>query len=348
MKSMRMAYKIAAACALAISALSSCDVHEFPAEEPESHSVVLHLDFRTALPLYQTIEYTRSGKASAMPADYDIRYQIRVYKTDNEGEPLSDAYTLITGTKDDVTDLNHSVDIELEKGNYRFLVWADYVDGGTEEDKFYATGDFKEITLAGESHCGNNVFRDAFRGEATATVASGNDAPQEITVVMERPLARYQFITTDLETFITNALKEQEARGGAEKENSPTKAVNLDDYRIVFRYTGFMPSAFNAFTDKPIDAVTGVSFTGRITRLSDTEAELGFDYVFVNGTESTVPVAVEVYGTDNRLLSSTGPIDVPLVRSRHTTVRGPFLTAQASGSVGIIPGFDGDWNYEIK
>ena len=199
-----MTYKTAAACALAISALSSCDVHEFPAEEPGKQSITLNLEFRTEMPLHQTVEYTRSGGASTNAGDYDIRYQIRVYKTDNEGEPLSDAYTLITGTKDDVTDLNHSVDIEFEKGNYRFLVWADYVDGGKEEDKFYATGDFKERTLAGESHCGNNVFRDAFRGEALAAVTPGNDAAQEITVGMERPLARFQFVTTDLETFITN------------------------------------------------------------------------------------------------------------------------------------------------
>ena len=283
-----------AAGALSLCALSSCDVHEFPAEEPESHSVVLHLDFRTDLPLYQTIEYTRSGKASAMPGDYDIRYQIRVYKTDSEGGIRSDDYTAVTVTKDDVTDPDHSVSMEIGEGSYRFLVWADYVDNGGDADKFYTTGDFKEITLAGESHCGNNVFRDAFRGEATATVASGDGTPQEITVEMERPLARFQFVTTDLETFITNALKEQEARDGAEKEDSPTKAVNLDDYRIVFRYAGFMPSAFNAFTNKPIDAITGVSFAGKITRLNEKEAELGFDYVFVNGTESTVPVAVEV------------------------------------------------------
>ena len=338
----------AAAGALSLCALSSCDVHEFPAEEPESHSVVLNLDFRTALPLYQTIEYTRSGKASAMPADYDIRYQIRVYKTDSEGGIISDDYTAVTVTKDDVTDPDHSVSMEIGEGSYRFLVWADYVDNGGDADKFYTTGDFKEITLAGDGHCGNNAFRDAFRGETVAAVTAENGVTQEITVEMERPLARFQFVTTDLETFITNALKEQEARNSAEKGNSPTKAVNLDDYRIVFRYAGFMPSAFNNFTNKPIDAVTGVSFTGRITRLSETEAELGFDYVFVNGTESTVPIAVEVYGTDNQLLSSTGSIDVPLVRSRHTTVRGPFLTTQASGSVGIIPGFDGDWNYEIK
>ena len=348
MKSMRMAYMAAAAGALSLCALSSCDVHEFPAEEPGKQSITLNLEFQTEMPLHQTVEYTRSGGASTNAGDYDIRYQIRVYRTDGAGEPLSDAYTLITGTKDDVTDLNHSVDIELEKGNYRFLVWADYVDNGGDADKFYTTGDFKEITLAGDGHCGNNAFRDAFRGETVAAVTAENGVTQEITVEMERPLARFQFVTTDLETFITNALKEQEARNSAEKGNSPTKAVNLDDYRIVFRYAGFMPSAFNNFTNKPIDAVTGVSFTGRITRLSETEAELGFDYVFVNGTESTVPIAVEVYNLENELLSSTDPIDVPLERSKLTIVRGPFLTTQASGGVGIDPGFDGEWNYEIK
>ena len=343
-----MTYKIAAACALAISALSSCDVHEFPAEEPGKQSITLNLEFRTEMPLHQTVEYTRSGKASALPADYDIRYQIRIYATDSEGEITSGDYTAVTVTKDDVTDPDHSVSIEIGEGSYRFLVWADYVDNGSEADKFYTTGDFNEITLAGDSHCGNNAFRDAFRGETVAAVSPDNGAAQEITVEMERPLARFQFITTDLETFITNALKEQEARSGAEKENSPTKAVNLDDYRIVFRYAGFMPSAFNNFTNKPVDAVTGVSFTGRITRLGDTEAELGFDYVFVNGTESTVPIAVEVYNMENELLSSTDPIDVPLERSKLTIVRGPFLTTQASGGVGIDPGFDGEWNYEIR
>ena len=199
MKSMRMAYMAAAAGALSLCALPSCDVHEFPAEEPESHSVVLHLEFRTEMPLHQTVEYTRSGGASTNAGDYDIRYQIRVYRTDNEGEPLSDVYTSITETKDDVTDLNHSVDIEIEKGNYRFLVWADYVDNGGDADKFYTTGDFKEITLAGDGHCGNNAFRDAFRGETVAAVTAENGVTQEITVEMERPLARFQFVTTDLE-----------------------------------------------------------------------------------------------------------------------------------------------------
>lgn len=64
--------------------------------------------------------------------------------------------------------------------------------------------------------------------------------------------------------------------------------------------------------------------------------------------ESKVPVAVEIYDKDGTLLSSTDAVEVPIVRSKHTTVRGKFLTSEASGNVGIDPGFDGDWNYEIK
>ena len=87
-----MTYKTAAACALAISALSSCDVHEFPAEEPGKQSITLNLEFRTEMPLHQTVEYTSSGGASTNAGDDAIRSQIRFYKEENEGEPFTDAY----------------------------------------------------------------------------------------------------------------------------------------------------------------------------------------------------------------------------------------------------------------
>ena len=37
-----------------------------------------------------------------------------------------------------------------------------------------------------------------------------------------------------------------------------------------------------------------------------------------------------------------------LVRGKLTEIRGPFLTSEAAGGVGIHPGFDGDFNIEIK
>ena len=70
--------------------------------------------------------------------------------------------------------------------------------------------------------------------------------------------------------------------------------------------------------------------------------------MFVNGTESTVQVALDVRDAAGEVIASIPPIDVPLTRSRYTTVRGPFLTTEATGGVGIDPGFDGEWNVEIR
>lgn len=327
----------------------SCDVHEFPSadDEPATHEVTLHLNFHTDLPQYRVVEYTRTRAASTDPDDYDLRYLIHIYKDDGTGTFDNGEYTSRIETKDDVTALNHDLKLQLEEGNYRFVVWTDYVDNGTEEDKFYDTGRFEEITLRGDEHAGNCHFRDAFRGLEEVTIADGST--REATVEMERPMARYSFVTTDLDLFLTRVMEQQAAsKETAETTDAPTKAIDLNDYRVTFRYTGYMPSAFNALTDKPVDAQTGVSFDGQITRLSDNEAELGFDYVFVNGTESTVQVMLEVRNNEGDVIASISPVDVPLMRSRHTTVRGPFLTTEATGGVGISPGFDGEWNYEIR
>lgn len=77
-------------------------------------------------------------------------------------------------------------------------------------------------------------------------------------------------------------------------------------------------------------------------------AELGFDYVFVNGHESSVTVSVEIYDRDGTLLSRSQPISVPLVRNKVTIVRGKFLTVKAEGGVSIDADFDGEYNYEYR
>ncbi|MDD6622868.1 MAG: hypothetical protein PUE90_09215, partial [Bacteroidales bacterium] len=107
------------------------------------------------------------------------------------------------------------------------------------------------------------------------------------------------------------------------------------------------PCSFNMFTNKPADSWTGVAFTSRLIKINEQEAELGFDYVFVNGSEAKVSVCVEVYDSENNLLANINPIEVPLVRSQLTIVRGEFLTSKATGGVGIVPDFDGEYNIVI-
>ena len=109
-----------------------------------------------------------------------------------------------------------------------------------------------------------------------------------------------------------------------------------------------MPSTFNMRDNKPCDSSTGVSFTSDITLIDEHNARLGFDYVMVNGHESSVMVAVGLFDENGVRLSMTNPIEVPLKRSMLTTVKGSFLMQDTRGGVAIEPGFDGEYNIIIR
>ncbi len=337
----------------ALVCASCCGIHEFP--EPRETAFTLHLNFDQELPLYKEIEVeTRSSnlysRVSTFARDYDMRYIVEVYRQSNVGEFSRVAEQRVIDTKHEPFSPNHSIQLELTPGVYRFIVWADHVETGTVEDVFYDVSEFVEIKLTGAHHYGSNDMRDAFRGTVDC-VFEGWEAG-EATVEMVRPLAKYTFIATDLSDFVSRVLslmnkKAQAMSGSGNSVYTDTRVIDLDSFKVVFRYTGFMPESYNLYTMKPADARTGVFFESSMEKLSADEASLGFDYVFVNGSEATVQVAVETYDSEGTLMSRTKSFDVPLVRSKHTIIRGKFLSQEASGSVGIKPDFDGEYNVEI-
>ena len=168
---------------------------------------------------------------------------------------------------------------------------------------------------------------------------------------MQRPLAKFEFITNDVLEFIEKESTRVSSKANGNKsssgEDTPTKAVSLDDYRVVFHYVGFMPDAYSMHTDKPVDSSTGVMFESSLKKITDSEASVGFDYVFVNGKKSAVTVQIGIYDKEGTQLSLTDPIEVPLKRSNHTIMTGMFLMSQASGGVTINPDFEGDHNLII-
>lgn len=339
--------------------VTSCDVHEFPElpEEPGKVTFTLKLDFDTEMPLYKEVVHTKSRSANSADA-YDVRHIVSVHRLQPGGGYDRTADTLIVFTCDDVVNLNCSRELALREGEYNFFVWTDFVDERSQTDKYYTTSDFAEIILHDrKNHTGSCDFRDAFRGTTQATVTVRKDeqteATNEATVTMKRPLAKFKFISTDYEVFVENALKAEALKNGtsaasATGDSTESRGIDPDDYRVVFRYTGFMPCSYNMFTDKPADSWTGVSFESALTPADNGEVELGFDYVFVNGAEAGVSVMAEVYHKDGELVASSPSIDVPLKRGRLTIVRGSFLTSVAQGGVGIVPDFDGEYNIEIQ
>lgn len=338
-----------------MSLFSSCDLHEFP-ELATDAQFTLHLDFDTDMPLYKEVVQTNVRSVNSFVA-YDIRHIVSVHRLSSNGSYSRTADTLIVVTNDDLVNLNRSIELKLREGRYNFFVWTDFVDKGSQTDKFYATSDFSEIILLDrKNHIGNCDYRDAYVGVCQATVSVMRDemtkAAAETTVKMERPLAKFKVISTDYKEFVEKVLKAQAQKNGANAAGeagigTELKEINPNDYRVVFRYMGFMPCSYNVFTGKPADSWTGVSFTSALKPTENGEAELGFDYVFVNGSEAGVSVMVEVRRKDGELVASSPTIDIPLKRGRMTVVRGKFLNSIVDGGANIVPDFDGEYNIRI-
>lgn len=378
-------------CALVIliagASTQSCAVHEWPESLPARF--VLDLDFDTALPPYTSMSYnvatgrctvirkavdsaadaksgdseTDSKAGDAFPEiesidrpDYPSYLKMRVLvkawdvSSDCSGTPLYEENFILDEVAEDT-----SIELAIPEGNYVFHVWADCY--GPDDRLYYSADDFKSIGYLGD-YVGGSEARDAYCGTASAEVRrlSLTQELERAEVSMGRPLARYQFISDDLEELALRVAEAAEAaaaeaaesaaaEGAGEapvKSGENTKAVNLEDFKVVIYYTGYMPDKFNVFTSKPFDSRSGASFETVPRRISETESLMAFDYVMVNGKDASVVVKLALYTPDGQLISVTDNITVPLKRSRLTTIYGHFLTEYANGGVVIDPSYDGD------
>ncbi len=322
-------------------AFISCDVHEFP-DAPATRPVCIRLHYDTDMTIWNHI-VDDAGMTEQEPGPTEesilksgfMRYIIRTYPLSEDNRA---AYTQeFSFTRDVSEGYNAEFNLDLLPGDYAVMVWADMVRH-KEDLPFYNAGNFAEIYLTGD-YTGNTDYRDAFRGTDRISIASDiieRDA-DTLEISMQRPLAKYEFITTDLIEFI-------------DKETKLQTKLNTDDYKVRFHYAGFMPNAYNMNTDRPVDSVAGIMFESGLDILNEHEASLGFDYVFVGENVSGVAVQIGLYGENDKQIALTEPILIPLRRSRHTIIRGSFLMQQATGGIVIDPEFEGNYNiiYELN
>lgn len=335
-------------CLTVLWSAVSC-VHEFPDPSPDPVSFDLHLDFSTDLPLYKEIEYVKSDGSKSPEETHDVRYVVNAYRIDGKSGHSRIPDETFVFTVPYSSSLDYTAHLTLPEGIYEFCVWTDYADVGSVSDKYYNTTDFSEIILSDrDCHSGSNDCRDAFRGRTEAAVVNPayytgsmlESIDNQATVKMLRPMGKFKFISTDVELFLTRVQQLMSQKGSK---------ASIDEFKVVFRYNAYMPCSYNMFTDKPADSWTGMTFDSRLIYENKDELVLGFDYVFVNGATTTLSISAEVYDMDGNMISSTRPVDVPIVRSRLTLVKGEFLTSKASGGVNINPDYAGDdYNIEIK
>ena len=347
----------------------ACDstIHEYPDEWQISQDFTLRfiLDLHNDLPPYAEITAPRAFRSMANPQQkcmpHRVRFTVNIYRADAEGHFGRKAEQQLTFFAPPNEVQQQEIHLQLLPGTYRFMTWVDYVLEGSDKAVYYDASNFQEVKMlrnADDHYQGNTPWKDAFTGQADQIVHPMQNA--EVTVKMERPLAKFRFVTTDLDEFIEQALEYErsQAANGCKTGNTKndtndnltnnSRSIDLSRYHVMIIYPMFAPFSYNMFTNKPADSWASQRFEGQIEQLSSTEAELGFDFTFVNHEEAKATVALAIYDADWNLLSATDPITLPLLRSHLTTVRGKFLTSKATGAVGINPSFDGEYNIEIR
>lgn len=325
---------------------ASC-VHEFP-EEPR-------VEVQIGLNVTHTLEWTYREMTVTRSDGRDpealSRYHFKIFKKDETADPVAEKLF----TLEDLDRNDFFTTLSLPSGSYDLYAWSDYAEPKSGASLFFNSSGFSAITYS-EPYNGNNHLRDAFRGFLSFTVNDRSDGLiQEEMLELERPLARYEFRATDIMEFIDKEItrgmlnRAEEPLGpNLSPEDIEQRLPELGNYRVRMIYSGYMPSKFDNILNRPVDSLTGIEYDAKITALSAEEARLGFDYVMVNGSESSIPVAMEIYDPNGMLVARSNPIDVPTKRGQATIVRGRFLTSTATGGVGINPDFNGDYNIEIR
>lgn len=283
-----------------------------------------------------TIELSFDGYASSEQyndvSTGKIRYVIRTFPVGAsyaKVEPVQE-FTIVKDAKDG---FDHTATRDFLVGSYDVMVWADLFPEGREVS-CYNVDNFGKIALD-LAATGNNDYRKAFRGMTTVDVAE-TEEPSEATISMQSPLARFELVSDDLQEFL------------AARRTAGGNSLSLDDFKVVVFYTGYMPSVYSLYTDKPVDSATGVSFESSFRVISDEEVGLGFDYVLVGENASAVNVKVGVYDADGKLVSASSAVRVPLQRGENTVKTGSFLTSKSSlDGIYIDKDFDGSFDIEL-
>lgn len=348
---------------LALS-LTSCDIHQWPATK-DTIPVNLHLHYETDFWVWEHQYHQETGIVSqTLPDDIGVdeehpgtserysgmcpsgtmRYIVRAYRTGSWSEYAKE----FVFTRDIAEGYDCNLTIGLEPGDYEIVVWSDLLEE-SNDTPYYDASDFRSIDLqyrANYHACTN--YRDGFRGIVSAIsiqeTIKATDS-EEADIIMRRPMAKFEFIATDLSLFADKELVRRSAAG-----REPAQ-INFNNYTVRFYYINYVPVSYSAVSDRLVDSTVGLTFDSQLTELATGEASLGFDYVMLNSNGTSVRVQIGIYDETGEQVAMTPVVDVPLRRDHHTILRGIFMSTDNpsgnGGGIGIDPGFSGEFNMWI-
>ena len=328
---------------------AGCDstVLEFP-ENGGVDPTLVHVNLTFEVdPTIEPYVSTQALVKSDGTSTHDVRWIVEIFQEEIDGEPVERRVL----SCDPDLEGHHVIDasFDLHAAKYQVVAWMDYVDDGSTDDKYYMIPSLSSIGIPEtENYIGDEDHKDTYVGNQELDLTAYRDQwgqTVEQTIMLERPMAKIEFVTTDLDKLF-DGLTSQTASGRMVGPR-PVTLADLVSWQVSVEYDGYFPSGFNAYTNKPNDAREGVSFTSSMTALSEQEARFGSDYIFVNGSESKVYVNLTFRDDQGQVMHQVRGIEVPIVRGKLTQIRDEFLTQNFAPGIGIDPGFDGEIDFVI-
>ncbi len=324
--------------------LASCSkVHLWPEPGQEVDPTIIETKVEVTCQVdidIQTV-ITRGNIADRSDIDlYQRRFLVNIYETGSGHDTLvfSDTFLRDVGLEDRYL----SFTTTLQARRYNIVVWMDFIRKDAGNDLYYNTQKgFNAIHVRPvEEYQANDDFKDAqtFFHPVDLTTVTEWFTNIVIEVPLQRPLAKITFVTTDFQEY-------------ARKIGCPDDKISelTQDYEIRMSYNGYLPTGFNALTQKLNDSEVGYHYTSVPSwRADENVAQLGFDYVFVNGEQSSVNMSVEVVRkSDGAVVNRVDNITVPIYRGKETVVKDKFFTREYTPGIGINPEFDGEFNVYV-
>ena len=273
-----------------------------------------------------------------LDTEYDIRYILEVYDVnDNLAKRIEKFEDFSTET---------NFELRLVPGrHYRFVVWADFVEQGTEVALHYDASDLKDVKLTkamGENQP-MDESRDAYTGIFNTEVDGNCDVFSSTTAVditLTRPFAKLRVVTNDM------------------------KELYSDLKTATVKYSTPIYSAFNALNAKPVadrfeyNVEKNVDYSTMCYENEANPRQVGgvqtlfADYLF--GTEyDVISFTLDVKDGVAAIPTIEFNTSIPVQRNFLTTVMGPILTDPNNITVTIDSDFAGEkvvdiWDGESK
>lgn len=276
---------------------------------------------------YGAIDY--ANYTAFLETNYDVRFQLAVY----EAGAAEDAEPIYTATNYvDFASTTNFNDLRFVPGReYQFVLFADFVPQGSQEDFRYNTADLRNITTVGNSKLNAmDETYDAYFFNETIKIEAGK--VNEFEAVLKRPFGKIRVLTTDYEWVKEYA--------------TPVEGT------VTF-YNHAIYKSFNALTGEVTTEATNdeESLTYAIddqyygaTMYEDDEALTLFaTYIFAKDAQEALNFRLDTKEADGSLIKSLDfNTEIPYQRNHLTTLVGNLLTNEADLFVRIDDNFDAE------